>query len=47
MSDKKNFESKRKLRHTISSGEQSPHGRVLYRVTTQDGQSMSFHESTS
>ena len=46
MSDKKNFESKRNLRYTASSGEQSPHGRVLYRVTSQDGQSMSFHEST-
>lgn len=44
--DKKNFESKRNLRYVISSGEKSPHGRVLYRVCTADGQSMTFHETT-
>ena len=44
--DKKNVEYIRRLRYTLQSGQSSIHGDTNFQVLTQEGQSLSFHQST-
>ena len=44
--DKKNIEYIRRLRYTLQSGQSSIHGDTNFQVLTQEGQSLSFHQST-
>ena len=44
--DKKNLERQAKLRYAIQSGQSSIHGDTNFQVLTQEGQSLSFHQST-
>ena len=44
--DKKNLEYIRRLRYILQSGQSSIHGDTNFQVLTQEGQSLSFHQST-